>query len=508
MRIQSRLLLCCAALLLVFVSACSDDSDDVDRRVDDQGLNTDVGQDRDAGNATDAFVSPEDAELDSSLVDQGVDLDPDWTIDMTLGDARIDDAFVDAELADASVDAIVDAMPLAESVWAILETNGNHGRFLDWVETVGYRSALEGIGRFTVFAPRDDQVNEFVTRTNLDQADIAALTRLVEYHLVEEVLSAEDIRGRATIPTVNRLSLRVSLDNGELVLNEEVRLSEESAASNGVVHTIDQVFDPDVQPVANNVIDILRTQNRYSAYLRLVEQLGLIAELEALPAVTLFVPTNEAFANWELINGSLDSYADQQLRFLVERHIVDAVDVLNDGAQPLSYAGISLPITQDGAQFSVAGAEIDGDPQPAQNGAVYPLSSVIERERDATLYEWLVGDGRFTFFTMSLVAEGLDVVLDRENWTSLLTVLAPTDTAWQEFLSEPANNASELLSDPDQRGEFLRNHILYFELYAEDLAQQSVAQTTSGRLLPIAGDVDTVLTVDGRAFIGNRCDDT
>ena len=37
--------------------------DDVDRRVDDQ-LNTDVGQDRDAGNVT-AFVSPEDAELDS-----------------------------------------------------------------------------------------------------------------------------------------------------------------------------------------------------------------------------------------------------------------------------------------------------------------------------------------------------------------------------------------------------------------------------------------------------------
>ncbi|MGB0646464.1 MAG: fasciclin domain-containing protein, partial [Bradymonadia bacterium] len=451
----------------------SDSSMNMDVQVD--ALTPDMGGDTDMSPGQDATT-----ELDAVVdVDHGQD-------DMTMPPDQ----------------AVPDAVQLPPSLWTVMSARGDMSIFLSLLSTAGYQSALEGGGRYTVFAPTDDSLEQFVNERGLDMAESADVVRIIEYHLADEVLSPTAVQNRATIPTVMGESLRVTLDGMVTVLNETVRIGADSLeATNGFIHVLDGVLDPDVRPVGESVMATLRSDGQFSRFVRLLEDFGLDTILTEVGPFTVFAPTNTAIENWERLRGSLSGLRSEQRRFLVERHLIDGFGELVEGTSPLSFAGITLPITVIGQQTLVAGARVSEGPYLAQNGGVFAMSDVIAREQDPTLYDWLKDDGRFTTFVAGLEGCGLNFLLDQDDWTSLITVLAPTDDAFVQYDIMTDNARFAIFSDPVLLGEFMRHHLLANERFLEDIQPLAAVESASGRLLPITSVNETDVFIAGSRIV-------
>jgi uncharacterized surface protein with fasciclin (FAS1) repeats len=129
----------------------------------------------------------------------------------------------------------------------IVETARDAGTFTTLIATIdraGLESTLAGEGPFTVFAPSDEAFAQLPEGT-VDSllAEPAKLAKVLTYHVVPGRVTAADVVGLTTAPTVNGEELPVSLDgsvhiDGARVLNADIE------ASNGIIHVVDRVLLP------------------------------------------------------------------------------------------------------------------------------------------------------------------------------------------------------------------------------------------------------------------------
>ncbi len=132
----------------------------------------------------------------------------------------------------------------------IVEVAQSAGTFNTLVAAVGAAdlvSTLQSDGPFTVFAPTDaafaalpaGTVENLLLPENKDQ-----LTAILTYHVLPGKVMAADIAGQRLSPvTVNGQPVHVDGRNGVTVENATV-IQADIAASNGVIHVIDQVLLP------------------------------------------------------------------------------------------------------------------------------------------------------------------------------------------------------------------------------------------------------------------------
>lgn len=114
------------------------------------------------------------------------------------------------------------------------------------VKAARLESALSAPGLITLFAPTDAAFAEIPPRElELLLADQAALTKLLTYHVVPELVTGGQIPTRLFLPTVEGEDLAVVPINGFPFINSTAGLvSWDTQASNGVIHTIDDVLIP------------------------------------------------------------------------------------------------------------------------------------------------------------------------------------------------------------------------------------------------------------------------
>ena len=111
----------------------------------------------------------------------------------------------------------------------------------DLVET------LSGPGPFTVFAPTNaafGELPEGTVETLTQPANKGQLTSLLTYHVVPGRLSASDLSDGQTLTTVNGAQLRVTKQNGTVMVGGATVTQADVYASNGVAHVIDTVLMP------------------------------------------------------------------------------------------------------------------------------------------------------------------------------------------------------------------------------------------------------------------------
>ena len=129
----------------------------------------------------------------------------------------------------------------------IVETARDAGEFTTLIAAIdraGLGSTLAGEGPFTVFAPSDEafaQLPEGTIDSLLAEPD--KLAQVLTYHVVPGRVTAADVVGLATAPTVQGEELPVSVDgsihvDGARVINADIE------ASNGLIHVIDRVLLP------------------------------------------------------------------------------------------------------------------------------------------------------------------------------------------------------------------------------------------------------------------------
>ena len=106
---------------------------------------------------------------------------------------------------------------------------------------------LKSDGPFTVFAPTDEAfaklpagtVENLLKPENKDQ-----LVAILTYHVVPGKVTASEVIGLNSAPTVNGEKLAIRVDGGNVFVNDAEVIATDVMASNGVIHVVDTVILP------------------------------------------------------------------------------------------------------------------------------------------------------------------------------------------------------------------------------------------------------------------------
>lgn len=124
---------------------------------------------------------------------------------------------------------------------------GDYSTFLDYVYLAEVNEYLSGPGPYTVFAPVDRSVSEYIPLDKENEIRTYAevsLRPLVRGHIVEGEYTSEDFTTPTNLTTLAGTSLRVADVNGNVTVNGITLAAPDLRAGNGVVHGIDGVILP------------------------------------------------------------------------------------------------------------------------------------------------------------------------------------------------------------------------------------------------------------------------
>ncbi len=242
---------------------------------------------------------------------------------------------------------------------------GSFNTLVTAVQAAGLVDALKGEGPFTVFAPTDEA--------------FAAVP-------VTDGLSADTLQGAP---------VAFSVMDGKAMINDATIVATDVLATNGVIHVIDRVILPpaeaaseDATPAASeepamadmDIVDTAAAAGNFTTLLAAAEAAGLVDALRGEGPLTVFAPTDEAFA--KLPAGTLESLlADPEaLADILLYHVAEgkltAKNVADRGFIP-TLLGRPLAITAmtDGVRVNeanVVAADIE-----ASNGIIHVIDTVL-----------------------------------------------------------------------------------------------------------------------------------
>jgi uncharacterized surface protein with fasciclin (FAS1) repeats len=115
------------------------------------------------------------------------------------------------------------------------------------LEAADLTEALKGKGPITVFAPTDAafaELPEGTLKKLLKPENKAELKGILLYHVVPGKIAAADIKRSADPKTLQGATLHVKARRSRVRVNDARVTSADLAASNGVIHAIDEVLLP------------------------------------------------------------------------------------------------------------------------------------------------------------------------------------------------------------------------------------------------------------------------
>src|SRR6185312_10924892 len=105
-------------------------------------------------------------------------------------------------------------------------------------------ATLKGPGPFTVFAPTDEAFAKLPAGTVEDllkPENKAKLTAILTYHVVSGAVKADQVTKMDEAKTLNGAAVKVSTNDGKVMINDATVVKADIEASNGVIHVIDKV---------------------------------------------------------------------------------------------------------------------------------------------------------------------------------------------------------------------------------------------------------------------------
>lgn len=185
----------------------------------------------------------------------------------------------------------------------------------------------------TVFAPTDAAFNTLATQLGfanatalVDALPAPALANILSYHVLGTRRTAAELAAggstQATVYTFEGAPATLSLDtsNGVAITDAALTTARVSsaniAASNGIVHAIDKVLVP---PGVLNIVQMAQVNPAFSTLVGAVVQANLQATLSGAGPLTVFAPTNDAFA---AIASTVAGLTTQQLSTVLTYHVL------------------------------------------------------------------------------------------------------------------------------------------------------------------------------------------
>jgi uncharacterized surface protein with fasciclin (FAS1) repeats len=113
------------------------------------------------------------------------------------------------------------------------------------LQVAGLVETLQGAGPFTVFAPTDEAFAKLPAGAlEALLKDKEQLKAVLLYHVVPGKVASGEVVKLHSAKTANGASVRISVQNGAVKVDDATVVKADVAASNGVIHVIDRVILP------------------------------------------------------------------------------------------------------------------------------------------------------------------------------------------------------------------------------------------------------------------------
>ena len=375
------------------------------------------------------------------------------------------------------------------------------------VTEAGLVDALAAIDQATIFAPTNEAFEKIPAESlSALLVDKDALTNLLTYHVVPgERLSSYRLGSRSlTALNEGTLSVKTSRYRSFWWFSSVVKVNNSKVvqanirATNGIIHGIDSVLDPEFM-APKSILELAAGNEDLSTLANLVESAGLDRALDSHRLeLTVFAPTNDAFA--KLPPEVLEAVQSDRelLRFVLKNHIVRgsvlSSDLESGSVRTVGRTNLDVLVGDDG--ITVGPASVVAPDILAANGVVHIIDDVLVPEILETLVGVIESRDELSTFKAALDASGYTPFFDQKSRYWKWTVFAPNNEA---FAAIPADALGALLEDKRALRGVLLRHIAFRKITSGDLSDGAVVQTIRGRL---AVDVsDTGVTFNGAALL-------
>ena len=362
----------------------------------------------------------------------------------------------------------------------------------------------------TIFAPNNSAFAAYLQgnpdATSLSDIPDEALADVLKYHVVPGTQLAENLTPGSLNTLLDGQSIAVTEDNG-VVLNGSVRVvSADNRVSNGVVHIVDAVLRTADEEEAATIAELAVVSEDLSVLVEALQRAPdlLAAASDSTAMLTVFAPTNEAFANFLAADDRFDDLAsipDEVLTTVLQYHILasakKAAD-LDETEETLN--GESINITKaDTGVFINGTSEVTTADIEASNGVVHLIDEVLvppSLQPQPTIADLAVATDDLSTLVAALQRTP-DLLAAAADTAASLTVFAPTNEAFADFLANDPRFGS--LDDiPDEvLAQVLQYHILGMKKLGAELGETE--ETLLGETLSI--DKTDGVVINGEVMV-------
>jgi len=245
----------------------------------------------------------------------------------------------------------------------------------------------------TVFAPTDDAFNTLATNLGFADATVMvealpadALRNILTYHALPAARSAEELSeaanaSQATLYSFENQPSTLALESEDGVRITDAALttatvtSADIGASNGVIHAIDKVMVP---PGVLNIVQMAQVNPQLSSLVSAVVSADLQEALTVAGPLTVFAPTNDAFA------AAPSGLTEDQLRTVLTYHAVPSRVLAADipFGTPVPTVALQTITINEGTPPTItdttsAAARITATDVRASNGVIHVIDKVL-----------------------------------------------------------------------------------------------------------------------------------
>jgi uncharacterized surface protein with fasciclin (FAS1) repeats len=396
----------------------------------------------------------------------------------------------------------------------------------------GLEATLQGQQAITVFAPTNDAfANALQTFRATDLNDLvvklggaANLQTVLGFHVVPAVAFSRNLNEVNIFTTLAGQQLRVnSTPSGVTVTDAAGNVARVIQADvqieNGVVHVIDRVLIPSIELPKPTLVEAATSAGLTTLLTAVTAVPGLPSALLSAPAITVFAPTNEAFA------AALAVFKAKDLNELVIKiggaanlqkvlgfHVVPAKAMSSSLAATNSFqtlSGQTIIVEKSGSTVSVrdqlgrvaqvvaADIEISNGVVHVINGMMLPnlgLPTVVEAAQSAGL----------TTLLDAVTAAGLGNAL---LGTPQMTVFAPTNAAFtaalQAFGAANLNQLVAKIGGVANLQKVLGFHVVPAAAFSFELGPSNTFTTLAGQQLTVTKSGNNVSVRDARGNVAN-----
>ncbi len=249
------------------------------------------------------------------------------------------------------------------------------------LKAAGLVETLKGKGPFTVFAPTDEafsKLPEGTVETLLKPENKKQLIAVLTYHVVAGKVLAADVVKLDAAATVNGQRVNIKVDEGTVQIDGAKVANADILCSNGVIHVIDQV----ILPSADSIPQTADKAGVFKTLLAAAEAAGLVEALSGDKPLTVFAPTDDAFA--ALPKGTVETLLKpenkEKLASILKYHVVAGrvfSSELLSGKEVTTLQGGKLSVAMKDGKAKVLNARLLTTDIDASNGVIHVIDTVL-----------------------------------------------------------------------------------------------------------------------------------